>query len=188
VPVSAQAGRRLAEAHPGAVKGLLALAYPLEYLDLANEYAVANGFSPLLLLALVRQESLYDPGAVSFAGAMGLTQVMPATADQIASELNEPGFQYSDLMRPRVSLRFGAHYLGQQIEGFGWNTAAALAAFNGGPGNAAAWLETAGDDPDLMLESIAYAETRAYVELVLESYVLYLYAWGLMPEPALPLP
>ncbi len=188
VPVAARAAQRLAAAHDSAPPDLLTLAYPPEYLDLANEYALANDFPPLLLLALVRQESVYEPDAASFAGASGLTQVIPSTAAQIASELGETGFKNPDLLRPRVSLRFGAYYLGQQVAGFGGDLPAALAAYNGGPGNAARWVDASGGDSDLFLESIDFSETRAYVELVLENYALYLYAYGLVDEPSLPLP
>lgn len=186
--LAARAAQRLAERFPGAPVGLLLLAYPAPYLDIATQYALANGISPLLLLALVRQESLYEPSAVSYAAASGLTQIIPATAVEIAAQLGDTDFRLPDLARPRVSLRYGAYYLGRQVQGFGGHLPAALAAYNGGPGNAGRWLQTAGSDPDLFLEGITFAETRAYVELVLENYAHYLYAYGLTSEPAIPLP
>ena len=186
--LAAQAAQRLAERFPEAPVGLLQLAYPAPYLDLATQYALANGISPLFLLALVRQESLYEPAAVSYVGASGLTQIVPATAAEIAAQLGDTNFRLPDLARPRVSLRFGAYYLGRQVQGFDDHLPAALAAYNGGPGNASRWLQTAGPDPDLFLEGITFAETRAYVELVLENYAHYLYAYGLAPRPAIPLP
>ena len=70
----------------------------------------------------------------------------------------------------------------------GGNIPAALAAYNGGPGNATRWQEAAATaDPDVFLESIDFSETRAYVELVLENYAVYLYAYGLTSQPILPL-
>ena len=171
---------------PGAPREILQLAYPLAYLELASEEAQSNGFSPLLLLALVRQESLYRPDAVSIAEAMGLTQVIPSTADGIAAELEVEDFRYSDLMRPRISLRFGAYYLGTLVEGFGGEIGPALAGYNGGPANAGDWWELGGGDQDLFLESIEFPETRAYVEFVLENYARYLYAYGFVEEPYLP--
>jgi soluble lytic murein transglycosylase len=170
----------------GAPPALFQLVYPLPYLNLVQQEADANGFPPLLLLALMRQESVYQPDAVSSADAMGLTQVIPTTADAIAADLGESDFQYSDLTRPNVSLRFGAHYLGGVLEGFGGVFPAALSAYNGGPGNAGRWWEAAGGDPDLFVETIDYEETRAYVELVMENYALYRYAYGLDDEPVLP--
>jgi soluble lytic murein transglycosylase len=170
----------------GAPRALMQLVYPLPYYDLVRQEADSNGFPPLLLLALIRQESLYQPGAVSSADAMGLTQVIPTTAEAIAADLEEADFRYSDLGRPKVSLRFGAHYLGGVLEGFGGTISAALAAYNGGPGNAGRWWEAAGGDPDLFVETIDFDETRAYVELVMENYALYRYAYGLDDEPYLP--
>ena len=136
----------------------------------------------------MRQESFYDPRAVSPADASGLTQVIPTTAEDIAADLNEKDFQNSDLFRPRVSLRFGAYYLGAQIEQLEGDIPAALSAYNGGPGNASRWQEAGGGDPDVFLETIEFSETRAYVELVLEHYATYLYAYGVTTEPSLPLP
>ncbi|MBI2912629.1 MAG: transglycosylase SLT domain-containing protein [Chloroflexi bacterium] len=189
VPEAARAAARLVQGWADAPRELLALAYPREYLDLADQTAGQYGFSPLLLLALVRQESFFEAGAVSGAGALGLTQVIPSTAQEIAGQLGEEAFRTGDLLRPRVSLRFGAHYLGSQLTGFGGNLVAALAAYNGGPGNAGRWLRQAGeDDPDLLLETIDFSETHAYVRLVLENYALYRYTYGQTDHPSLPLP
>ena len=185
---AARAAARLVGERTDAPRGLLRLAYPHEYLDLATDGAEANGFPPLLLLALVRQESFFDPDAESSANALGLTQVIPTTADEIAGQIDEPDFTYADLFRPTVSLRFGSHYLGSQLKLFEGNVSAALAAYNGGPGNSLRWSEPAGGDPDVFLEVINLSETRAYVELVLEHYAHYRYAYGLAEGPALPLP
>jgi soluble lytic murein transglycosylase len=186
--ISARAAARLAAAHADPPPALLALAYPLEYANLVNEEAKSNGLSPHLLLALVRQESYYDPNAVSPADANGLTQVIPSTAAEIAGQLGQTNFRNADLFRPKVSLRFGAHYLGSQLELFDGDVSAALAAYNGGPGNSLRWHENAGGDPDVFLETIEFSETRAYVELVLEHYAAYLYAYGIVDHPSLPLP
>ena len=143
--------------------------------------------SPLLMLALIRQESYFDASAVSFAGALGLMQVIPATGRDIAVGLGVKDFKDSDLLKPEVSTRFGAHYLAGQLEGFGGNIGAALAAYNGGPGNAARWTETAGSDVDLLVETIDFEETRLYLELVLANYAYYRYAYGVTDALSLPL-
>lgn len=186
--LAARAAARLIGDRADAPPGLLRLAYPSDYLDLITTEAEDNGFPPLLLLALIRQESFFQPDAGSSAGALGLTQVIPATADEIADQLDEDDFTYLDLFRPNVSLRFGAHYLGSQLELFDGDIPAALAAYNGGPGNALRWREIAPNDPDLFLETINLSETRAYVALVLEHYARYRYAYGLAAGPTLPLP
>jgi soluble lytic murein transglycosylase len=186
--MAARAASRLIEDGADAPPELLRLAYPSDYLVLVAAEAEANGFPPLLLLALVRQESYFRPDAESSADALGLTQVIPSTADEIAGQLGEADFTYVDLFRPNVSLRFGAHYLGSQLVLFDGDIEAALAAYNGGPGNALRWQEIASGDPDLFLEAINFSETRAYVELVLEHYARYRYAYGLAEGPSLPLP
>jgi len=184
---AARTAARLIGERPDAPRELLRLAYPDGYLDLATDAAKANGFPPLLLLALIRQESFFDPNAGSSAGALGLTQVIPSTADEIAGQIDEPDFTYADLFRPGVSLRFGSHYLGSQLNLFEGDIPAALAAYNGGPGNSLQWRESAGADPDVFLEVISLSETRAYVELVLEHYARYRYAYGFADGPTLPL-
>lgn len=184
---AARTAARLIEGHPDASRELLRIAYPSDYLDLATAEADSNGFPPLLMLALIRQESYFRPDAESVAGALGLTQVIPTTAEEIAGQLGEEGFVNSDLFRPLVSLRFGGHYLGKQLEFLGGDVSAALAAYNGGPGNAQRWQEAAAGDPDVFLEAITLSETRAYVELVLEHYARYRYAYGLTDTASLPL-
>ena len=186
--ISARAAARFIVGGPGTPGPVVSLAYPAVYPKIVNEQASLNKFSPFLLLALVRQESFYDARAVSPANASGLTQVIPDTAAGIAKSLGETDFRISDLLRPKVSLRFGARYLGEQLDLLGGDIPAALAAYNGGPGNATRWQEAAAtSDPDVFLESIDFSETRSYVELVLENYAVYLYAYGLTSQPILPL-
>jgi soluble lytic murein transglycosylase len=185
--LGARAALRFAPVQADTPPAVLAMAYPAVFPQVVTQQASEHGVSPYLLLGLVRQESFYDPRAISIADAMGLTQVIPSTALGIAEQLEEEDFSNSDLFRPRVSLRFGAYYLGEQIEGLGGDIPAALSAYNGGPGNAAEWQETGGGDPDVFLESIEFSETRAYVELVLEHYATYRYAYGVTVAPALPL-
>jgi soluble lytic murein transglycosylase len=184
---SAQAALRFVPVRADTPPEALAMAYPAIFPEIVSHEASENDFSPFLLLGLVRQESFYDPRAVSPADATGLTQVIPTTAQGIAEELKEDDFLNSHLFRPRVSLRFGAHYLGAQIEALDGDLPAALSAYNGGPGNASRWQEAGGGDPDVFLETIEFSETRAYVEVVLENYATYLYAYGVTSTPALPL-
>lgn len=184
---AAQAAAFLVHGRIDAPKALLGLAYPQDFLPLVTAEGQHYGLSPLLLLALIRQESLFDAKAVSRAGALGLTQVIPSTGRAIAEELDVEGFEPADLLRPVVSLRFGSHYLASQLElleGAPW---AALAAYNGGPGNALRWQNQAPDDPDLFLEAIDLRETHAFVRIVLANYALYRFLFGLAERPSLPL-
>jgi soluble lytic murein transglycosylase len=192
--VSAQAASRLLAALPqpaidAAPPDLLRLAYPVDYASLLQSTAERTHTSALLLLALIRQESFFNPRAGSSAGALGLTQVIPSTAQQIAADLGlERDFSDQDLLRPAISILFGAHYLSEQLEAFDGRLTPALAAYNGGPGNASRWLKAAAGDEDLFLEEISFDQTRAYVRLVTENLVAYqaLYSGPLVPAPALP--
>lgn len=169
-----------------APRALLELAYPLDYLPLIDAAAAENGLSPLLLLAMIRQESFFDPTAGSPAGALGLTQVMPLTAQEIVRKLNVEDFSTSDLLRPLVSIRFGAHYLGSQLGLFDGNLFLALAAYNGGPGNASRWRESLPTaDMDLFVELIDITETRTFVKVVLENYAIYRFLYGGAAHPTL---
>ena len=149
--------------------------------DLILPEAARYGLDGLFLLSVVRQESLFEGFATSFASARGLMQVIPSTGQSIAGQLGwPPDYQTRDLYRPIVSVRFGTHYLSAQSDRFEGDYFAALAAYNGGPGNAIAWKELAPDDPDLFLEVIRFAETHRYIQVIYEVFEIYksLYAGG----------
>ncbi|MBI5287443.1 MAG: transglycosylase SLT domain-containing protein [Chloroflexi bacterium] len=166
---------------------LLRLAYPPAFSDLVTDAAKEEDVDALLLMALMRQESLYDPDAGSTAGAVGLTQIIPPTGESIAVELGVSTFTAADLFRPRTSLRFGAHFLAGQIEAFDGNVYHALAAYNGGPGAANDALGLAGsDDVDLFVEDLEFDETNLYVRLVMEHYAQYRHLYGGVERPSLP--
>ena len=149
--------------------------------DLILPEAARYGLDGLFLLSVVRQESLFEGFATSSAAAHGLMQVIPSTGESIAGQLGwPPDYETSDLYRPFVSVRFGTYYLNAQQERFEGDLYAALAAYNGGPGNAIAWKELAEDDPDLFLEIIRFAETHRYIQVIYEVFEIYknLYASG----------
>jgi len=150
------------------------LRYGLYYHDLIINESQTYGLDPLFMFSVIRQESLFEGFVKSTAGAHGLMQVIPETGAQLADELNwPPGFDSNDLYRPNVSVRFGAYYLNKNRELLGGNIYAALAAYNGGPGNALAWNELAGNDPDLLVEVIRFEETRTYIRAIYEIFGTY---------------
>jgi soluble lytic murein transglycosylase len=101
-------------------------------------------------------------------------QIIPDTGAQIASEIGwPPEYAQKDLFRPMVSVRFGAYYLGKTRDLLGGNLYGGLAAYNAGPGNAVAWKDLAGNDPDLLLEVIRFQETRDYIRYIYEIYSTY---------------
>lgn len=150
------------------------LIFPTPYVELVRAETGARGVDPRLFYALLRQESLFNPGATSWAGARGLGQVMPTTGQGIAQRLEVPDFHVDDLYRPHVSIRFGAFYISQQIQGMQGSIHGGLAAYNGGAGNAQRWAGgTFVADPDLYIEGIDYPETKGYVNLVYGYYGAY---------------
>ncbi|MDH5607345.1 MAG: tetratricopeptide repeat protein [Anaerolineae bacterium] len=136
-------------------------------------------FHPLFLYSVMRQESLFEGFVTSTAGARGLMQIIPDTGEYIFVNSGWPAnYTSDDLYRPLVSINYGADYLSDQRGYFDNNLSAALAAYNGGPGNAASWLKLAPDDPDLFLEVIRFAETRRYLRSIYEIYTIYKNLYG----------
>lgn len=146
------------------------LVYPLPYPDLLAASAAEWEVDPLFFAALIYQESRWEPRARSHAAARGLTQVIPATGSWIAQRLGDSGYRYTKLDRPLVSLRYGGHYLNYVLGLFDDDPFSALAAYNGGPGNAARWQD---EDVDLFVENISLSETRSYVELIYDHHHAY---------------
>ncbi|MCS7324331.1 MAG: transglycosylase SLT domain-containing protein [Thermoflexales bacterium] len=166
--------------HPLAVPRFIArLIYPTYYADLVVREANARALDPLLVFALIRQESLFEPFALSSAAASGLMQVIPSTGREIHSELSwPPDYTTADLQKPFVSIRFGTHYLAKQRDFFGGDLYAALAAYNGGPGNSLRWRAASAGDPDLFFLNITFDETRLYIRTVSANYAMYHALYG----------
>jgi soluble lytic murein transglycosylase len=153
--------------------------YGLYYSDLVLPDAQSNGFDPLFVFSVIRQESLFEGFVNSSAGARGLMQIIPSTGAQIVSQLNWPvNYDENDLYRPDVSIAFGTHYLANNRNMLDGDLYAALAAYNGGPGNALEWKRLAGEDPDLYLETIRFEETRNYIRNIYEIYAIYKRLYG----------
>ena len=150
------------------------MAYPNPYGRLVAANAERYDLDPLLLLAVVRQESLFSPWAESYAGALGLAQVMPATGEWIAERLQVEGYRHDLLLRPYVSLHYGAWFLDLLLGLYDRDWIATLVAYNAGPGNLRNW--TGGQpivDHDLFYETIPVQQARDYVTYIYEHYRRY---------------
>jgi len=153
--------------------------YGLYYHDMIISEAQKYDLDSLFLFSVVRQESLFEGFVSSSADAHGLMQIVPATGEQIASELNwPPAYDSEDLFRPIVSVRYGAYYLDNNRDLLDGNLYAGLAAYNAGPGNAIVWNELAGNDLDLLLEIIRFDETRNYIRFIYEIFNTYRTLYG----------
>ncbi len=152
----------------------LQLAYPLAYRGELVGAVAGKGVAPDLFQGLVREESAYQPAVSSWAGAMGLSQLMWPTAKDTARKMGITGLRRSMLSDPATNLAIGATYLDWQLERFDGNPACALAAYNAGPGAVERWLRARSGYPvDEWVEEIPYKETRDYTRRCLESYQTY---------------
>ncbi len=156
------------------------LRYPLAHAAIIERSAAAEEIDSAAFYALIREESLFDPVVSSFAGAVGLAQLIPSTAADIAGrmDLDDP-----DLADPADNIAIGARYFSMLIEQFG-TVARALAAYNGGQGNVRRWERgSSALDEILFHEAIPFPETYNHVRKVVVSaaYYGYLYA-GRVPS------
>lgn len=150
----------------------VAILYPPAYAEYIDPLAEEYDFPRFLFYALVREESLFDSDIASGAGAVGLSQLMPATAEDVASRI---GLEIRDLTDPGTNLRLGAWYLDHLI-GRTENYSRALFAYNGGITRVRRWVKDYSSLPgDLLLERIPFAETAHYGRKVLVSSVFYGY-------------
>lgn len=156
----------------------LALGYPSGLVETVKEKAAVKSADPFLVAAVMREESHFNPEAVSPVGAMGLMQIMPSTGRQIAGELGEGGFKKTSLLEPGTSIRFGSWYLGQLLKRFDGDVVLTIAGYNAGPNAAARWAGALPRETDEFIESIPYDETRGYVKRVLRSYAEFLRLGG----------
>jgi soluble lytic murein transglycosylase len=148
--------------------------WPLAFRSLIERHAKVNRIDPDLLQGLIREESRFNPRARSSSGALGLAQLMPATARQVAASLKLPSVGEKTLLQPAENVRLGAAYLGQLVKRFGGNTAYAVAAYNAGPAAVERWQKALPQaDIDEWVEHITFDETRDYVKKVLGSYNAY---------------
>ncbi len=150
-------------------------ARPRAYEGLVREVAAAHGLDPNLLLAVMRVESVYQRQIVSYAGAVGLMQIMPRTGRLIANALGRDDFTTADLLDARTNLDFAAWYLASLIDRFDGRLPLAIASYNGGPHNVRRWLrDHAATMPlDAFLERIPFEQTHRYVRRVLGHYAAY---------------
>jgi len=136
---------------------------PLRHDDIIRQQAAEKDLDPALIAAVIYAESRFAEGQTSAAGAMGLMQVTPSTAEAIAAKSGGTAFQVSDLDDPEINIRYGTYHLRDLLDQYDGNLIAALAAYNAGSGNVDKWGGSA-----LELDDIRFDETRAYVEQVLQ--------------------
>lgn len=150
------------------------LLFPLPYRSLIERHARQRNLDPFLIAGLVRQESEFNPGAVSPARAYGLAQILPSQGRILARQLGLRRYRTSMLFQPDFNLRLATYYLRNLLDKFGGKLEAALAAYNAGPNRAERWLGWAAfENPAEFVETVPFTETRAYIQAVLRNAEIY---------------
>jgi len=160
----------------------LQIRFPLAYQDLMNGAAETHAtLDTTFVYAIARQESAFMHDVRSSVGAMGLMQLMPATAREVAAAAGLQLTSNEDILKPEVNIALGSQYLARMLQDFGGNRILAAAAYNAGPARVRQWLNQSSNNRlpfDIWIETIPFTETRGYVQNVLAFAVIYGYRMG----------
>ena len=159
---------------PGVDKAVQEIALPLRHEDIIRQQAADKGLDPALIAGVIYTESRFRD-QTSHAGAKGLMQILPSTADDIARKSGGTAFVQGDLADPQVNISYGSFYLRYLIRRYGGNEVLAIAAYNAGEGKVDEWVFRArhrGEQFD-HTRHIPFPETRHYVEQVLDMRARY---------------
>jgi len=162
-------------AYKGNLSDFLELRFPMQYQTTVKTASERTGLSPSWILAIIRQESAFNPYARSRSGAMGLMQLMPRTGRQMAKERKIRLRSGSDLLKPEINICLGSAYLAKMLDRYDGRLAWAAAAYNAGPHRVDRWLsgKTENIDSEALIEAIPFKETRRYVQQVLAFSIVY---------------
>lgn len=150
---------------------LYGLVYPKAWNGIIADGAAIPGIPEALAYGIVRSESVFDPKAVSYAGAVGLTQLMPSTAAETARGLKMPGYSLID---PADNVRIGLTYYSYMLSRFGGKPMRAMFAYNAGPSRMMAWAKESGELPDdILLETLHLAQPRQYAKNIIQASLAY---------------
>jgi peptidoglycan lytic transglycosylase len=142
---------------------------PLHHQDIIRQQAADKRLDPALIAAVIYAETKFDPRP-SAAGAEGLMQILPQTAEFLAHRSGATSFTTADLATPQVNIAYGSYYLRYLLDEYGGSRVLALAAYNGGEANVSRWLSAAHKRGSrFVVADIPFPETRAYVEKVLRA-------------------
>lgn len=149
--------------------------YPTAHIDAVYRHGWRWSVDPLMVLGLMRQESVYKQWALSHVGAIGLMQIMPKTGSRVAALMGDGHYSPSELEDPSLNIRYGIYYLSRLLDRFGGAFPMAVGSYNGGPHNMGSWLRPWGARirMDDFVEQIPYPETRDYIKKVSGYYSVY---------------
>jgi len=169
------AGSRFAESRPGVRPPTIQrFLFPPAYFDLAVRFSAPARLDPRFLLAIAREESWFEADVVSSAGAVGLAQLLPTTAERVSRQLGDRVLVEGGLTNPATNLRLGASYFAGLVREFEGSSLLAAAGYNAGEAAVEKWRPFYSPaDVANFIESISYTETRGYVKKILRSYWIY---------------
>lgn len=154
------------------------LSHPRPYEDIVLKAAKEYNVEPELIWATMKEESTFRPDVTSWAGAMGLMQIMPATGKDIATRLNMT-IKDNDLLNTEINIKFGTYYISSMLKMFSGDIDKAMAAYNGGPGNATRWSSSSiGKTKEDFPTAITFFETQEYITKIKNSYLVYKWLYG----------
>jgi soluble lytic murein transglycosylase-like protein len=161
---------------------LIQAAFPKEFFETVKVQSKQNKLDPVLVLSLIRQESSFNVKAVSTSGALGLMQMIPPTAKEVAQALKIKDLELPYSMYvPETNIKMGTYYIAKMIRDFQSNIPLGLAAYNAGPTKVKRWMNSSGMKPqltsspeyDVWIDMLPWAETRFYVKAILRNYLIY---------------
>ena len=148
--------------------------FPRPYWDALRRYSDENGLDPYLVASLIRQESEFNPGAVSRANAYGLMQLLPATGKSTAKQVGLHNYKTDSLLDPTTNIQLGTKYFREMVDHFGGQVEYALAAYNAGDSRVESWRSSGTyRDIEEFVESIPFTETREYVQAIVRNAEVY---------------
>ena len=152
--------------------------FPKPYWTDLRRFSSQNSLDPYLVASLIRQESEFNPGAVSNKNAAGLMQLLPSTGKKVAKQVKLRRFNTGQLLTPTINLQLGTRYFRSMVDKFG-SFEYALAAYNAGTDRVQDWLSQGKyRDPQEFVESIPFTETREYVQAILRNSNVYRQLYG----------
>jgi soluble lytic murein transglycosylase len=153
--------------------------FPRPYWDALRRNAQENGLDPYLVSALIRQESEFNPSAVSRSNALGLMQLLPSTGKGEARQLGLKSYSTDSLFQPDVNIELGTRYFRKMVDHFNGQVEYALAAYNAGDNRVEEWRNSGSyRDIDEFVESIPFTETREYVQAIVRNVEVYKLVYG----------
>jgi soluble lytic murein transglycosylase len=153
--------------------------FPRPYWEALRSYSEENGLDPYLVASLIRQESEFNPDAISHSNAYGLMQLLPKTGKGEAKKTGLSHYSTDSLLNPTINIELGTHYFRQMVDEFGGQVEYALAAYNAGADRVADWRSSGNyRDVEEFVESIPFTETREYVQAIVRNAEVYKKVYG----------